>query len=171
MAKDEDLDELDALLEKISLHSKRIKKLPKNSSAYYRAVADMAKISPEPGYRLLDNAAIGVHLVNPDGEILWANKCELKSLGYEPHEYFGKSINEFHMDDDVIGHILETLTSGYHLDSYPARLKMSNGEIAYVLINSNVFVKNAKFIHTRCFTIKINKAVYLKRKECLNEED
>jgi len=127
---------------------------------FYKTVARLAKIQPEAGYDLLDNAAIGVHLVDGNGMILWANAFELEALDYKPHEYFGKSITDFHLDPDVIEHILKTLVGGGMLDAYPARLKASNGDVAYVLINSNVYTKDEKFVHTRCFTMQISKSTY-----------
>jgi len=108
----------------------------------------------------LDNASLGVHLVGEDGTILWVNKPELKMLGYTAEEYVGKSIVDFHVDRDVIERILTILTTGGTLLSYPARLRAKDGSIKYVLINSNVFRKNGKFVHTRCFTNSISKEVY-----------
>jgi hypothetical protein len=38
------------------------------------------------------------------------------------------------------------------LKDYPARLVCKNGNLKYVLINSNVLWRDGEFIHTRCFT-------------------
>ena len=45
-----------------------------------------------------ENGAIAVHIVGSDGTILYANKAELDLLGYEPADYIGRSITEFHVD-------------------------------------------------------------------------
>lgn len=108
----------------------------------------------------LNNCAIGVHLVSSDGIVLWANRAELDFLGYSEDEYFGKSITNFHKDDDVIDKILTLLSSGEKLTAYPARLIAKNGNIQHVLINSNVYQKEGEFIHTRCFTSGISEVVY-----------
>ena len=109
---------------------------------------------------ILDNASIGVHLVNGKGEILWANNYKLHFLGYKDYEYFGKSITDFHVDQDVIERILAILTGGGMLQAYPARLLAKDSNIKHVLINSNVYSDNDQFIHTRCFTTEISEIVY-----------
>jgi hypothetical protein len=129
-------DPIDAVVRRIDTGLARLKglsreltKLPRSGDDFRQTVARLAQLAPEPGYDLLNNAAIGVHLVGPDGTILWANECELKTLGYAPLSYFGKSITEFHMDADVIRHILTSLSCGENLDAYPARLKAADGSV------------------------------------------
>ncbi|GEM_PF-1543437 len=110
----------------------------------------------EQAYRALndffENATVGLHWVGPDGTILRANRTELEMLGYEPHEYVGRHIAEFHADSDVIEDILKRLTSGEKLHSREARLKCRDGSIRHVLISSDVYWEDGKFVHTRCFT-------------------
>lgn len=103
---------------------------------------------------------MGVHLVDHEGTVLWANRTELGLLGYEPDEYIGKSISAFHADSDVINRILGILVGGGELHAYPARLRAKDGSIKHVLINSNVFRTHDEFTHTRCFTSEISEAVY-----------
>ena len=100
----------------------------------------------------VENATVGLHWVGPDGTILWANQAELELLGYGREEYVGRNIAEFHADPPVIADILRRLTRNEELHSYEARLRCKDGSIRYVLISSNVFWKDGKFIHTRCFT-------------------
>lgn len=100
----------------------------------------------------VENAPIGLHWVGPDGKILWANQAELDLLGYSCEEYIGHHIGEFHADKEVIGDILRRLTAKETLHNYEARLRCKDGSIKYVLIDSNVFWEDDKFIHTRCFT-------------------
>jgi PAS domain S-box-containing protein len=100
----------------------------------------------------VENASIPLHWVNGSGIIIWANKAELESLGYEKDEYIGKHISNFHADQTIIADILERLMRKETLRNYPAKLKCKSGEIKPVLINSNVLWKDDKFIHTRCFT-------------------
>lgn len=99
-----------------------------------------------------ENATEAIHWVGPDGTILRANHAELRMLGYEPDEYIGRNITEFHADQDVISEILNCLTKGEILQECPARVRHKDGSIRDVLINSNVYFENGEFVHTRCFT-------------------
>jgi PAS domain S-box-containing protein len=100
----------------------------------------------------IENSAVGLHWVGPDGTILWANKAELELLGYTREEYIGHHIGEFHADSEVIEDILGRLTRDETLHSYEARLRCKDGSLRYVLISSNVNRRNGEFYHTRCFT-------------------
>jgi PAS domain S-box-containing protein len=100
----------------------------------------------------LENAAVAIHMVASDGLILWANKAELDLVGYAASEYIGHNIAEFHADADVIDEILQSLTSGRELRDREARLRTKDGSIRDVAITSNVYRKNGRFVHSRCFT-------------------
>lgn len=115
----------------------------------------MSETIPPPAeapQEFFDNAAIGIHLVGPDGTILRANRAELDMLGYAHDEYVGHHITEFHADRDVVDDILRRLTKGETLERYAARLRCKDGSILHVLIDSNVFREGDRFVHTRCFT-------------------
>ena len=43
----------------------------------------------------LENAIIGLHRIDADGVVSWANRAELDMLGYEPGEYIGHPVAEF----------------------------------------------------------------------------
>ncbi len=100
----------------------------------------------------IENASIPLHWVNGSGIIIWANKTELDFLGYSKEEYIGKHIAGFHADKEVIEDILTRLIKKEILINYPARLKCKDGSIKPVIINSNGYWKDERFIHTRCFT-------------------
>lgn len=100
----------------------------------------------------VENATIGLHWVGPDGIIIWANQAEMEMLGYSREEYIGHNIAEFHVDQPVIDDILQRLSRDEKLHGYEARLRCKDGSIKYVLINSNVYREDNRFIHTRCFT-------------------
>lgn len=102
--------------------------------------------------RFIENAAVPLHWVGPDGTILWANAAELRLLGYAPEEYIGHNIAEFHVDAPIIQDILRRLTEGEELHECEARLRAKDGSIRHVCITSNVYVEQGRFIHTRCFT-------------------
>jgi PAS domain S-box-containing protein len=103
----------------------------------------------------LDNAAIGLHWVDGEGTILWANPADYEPLGYSADEYIGHSITEFHAEEDVINDILARLLAGETLYNYRAKLLCKDGSTLSVLIaSSGLFDEERNFIHTRCFTIK-----------------
>ena len=104
----------------------------------------------------LDNSSVCLHSVDSKGDILWANDTELEFVGLKPEEYVGRSITEFHADEPVINDILTRLTNDETLNAYPARLKLPDGSIKHVVINSNVYREKGEFVHTRCFTTCID---------------
>jgi PAS domain S-box-containing protein len=99
-----------------------------------------------------ENATVGSHWVGADGTILRANRAELDLLGYRREDYVGQPIAHFHVDQAVIGDILQRLRAGERLQEYPAQLRCSDGSIKDVLIDSSVLWRDGKFVHTRCFT-------------------
>ena len=103
----------------------------------------------------LDNAAIGLHWVDDNAMILWANPSDYEPLGYTADEYIGHNITEFHAEPDVINDILVRLLGGETLYNYKAKLLCKDGSTMSVLIaSSGLFDEEKNFIHTRCFTIK-----------------
>jgi diguanylate cyclase (GGDEF)-like protein/PAS domain S-box-containing protein len=100
----------------------------------------------------VDNAPVPLHWLAEDGRILWANRAELELLGYSSEEYIGRNTAEFHEDADAIADILRRLSRNETVNNYEARLRRKDGSIRHVLIMSNVFWENEKFVHTRCFT-------------------
>jgi len=100
----------------------------------------------------LENASMPLHWVNGSGIIVWVNQAELNFLGYTKHEYLNKHISKFHADKETIEDILRRLINKETLQNYSARMVCKTGDIKDVLINSNVFWEEDKFIHTRCFT-------------------
>jgi PAS domain S-box-containing protein len=104
----------------------------------------------------VDNAVVGLHWVDQNGIILWANQAELDMLGYSSSEYIGHSIAEFHVDVDLIADILQRLLSDLPIQNYEAQLRCKDGSICDVSIDSNTSRKNGEFSHTRCFTRDIS---------------
>src|SRR6185437_15996713 len=100
----------------------------------------------------LEHAAEGLHMVGPDGTILWANQAELAMLGYAREEYVGRKIQEFHVDADVIEDFLRRLLRGETMRSRPARLWCRDGSMKEVVVSSNGMFRDGDFICTRCMT-------------------
>ena len=117
-----------------------------------KAAEDALRLSENKYRDLAESASIAMHWVGPDGVILWANQAELDLLGYTRGEYLGRNIAEFHVDEPVIGDILDRLCRGERLKSYEARLRAKDGSIRHVAIDSSVLFEDGKFVHTRCFT-------------------
>lgn len=113
----------------------------------------------------IENASIPLHWVNGSGIVIWVNQAELDLLGYTKEEYLGSHISNFHADKDVIEDILTRLIKKETLLNYPARLKCKNGDIKFVLINSNVLWKENQFIHTRCFSRDISDLKKIERQK------
>lgn len=105
----------------------------------------------------LENGAIPLHWVDANGYIVWANQAELDLLGYSYREYIGHHITEFHADSEVIANILERLVANETLHDYEAQLLCKDGSVKHVLIDSNVYWAEGKFVHTRCFTRDVTK--------------
>ena len=100
----------------------------------------------------VEKASLPLHWVNGSGIIIWVNQAELDMLGYRKEEFINQHISKFHADKEVIEDILRRLINKETLINYPACLLCKNGKIKDVLINSNVYWENGKFVHTRCFT-------------------
>lgn len=100
----------------------------------------------------LENAPVGIQWLGKDGRIMWANREELKMVGYAKHEYLGHHLSEFYAEAAVLPDILERLKQGETLINYEAQLRCKDGSIKHVLINSNVRWDHGVFVHTRSFT-------------------
>lgn len=107
----------------------------------------------------IEHGAVPLHWVNADGIIIWANQAELDLLGYDRHEYLGKSITDFHQDPTIIHELFKRLLDHETLSDYPATLICKDGSLKYVVISSNGLFKDGEFIHSRCFTKDITALV------------
>ncbi|MEA2372256.1 MAG: hypothetical protein QOH12_2650 [Solirubrobacteraceae bacterium] len=101
----------------------------------------------------LDNANVGLHWVDGEATIIWANKADYEPLGYTEDEWIGHKVTEFHADAPVITDILTRLLGGESLYHYKARLLKKDGSTLSVLIASSGLFDGDDFVHTRCFTI------------------
>jgi PAS domain S-box-containing protein len=99
-----------------------------------------------------ENGAIALRWVDANGYIMWANQAELDLLGYTREEYIGRHITQLYTDKTVVDDIFKRLAANQTLHDYEAQLLCKDGSIKDVLIDSNVYWANGKFIHTRCFT-------------------
>ena len=107
-----------------------------------------------------DNGAVGLHIVGADGTILRANNAEMALLGFEQHEYVGRSIVDFHADALVIQDILQRLGRGEKIERSPARLRAKDGSHRHVQITSSAKFCDNSLVHTRCFTVDVTNSVH-----------
>jgi PAS domain S-box-containing protein len=112
---------------------------------------------------ILENAAQAIHSVGPDGVILWANRCELDMLGYEPGEYIGHPITEFYADRNIATRILRRLGAGESLHDEPVQMRHKDGSIRDVLVTSNARFENGAFVQTRCFSRDVTEQRQMER--------
>ena len=103
----------------------------------------------------IDNAAIGLHWVDANGIIKWANQAELDMLGYVKDEYIGRHISDFHVHLHKIEDIMARLQANETLQQVESEMICKDGSIRIVQITSNVFREEGQFIHTRCFTVDV----------------
>jgi two-component system, OmpR family, sensor histidine kinase VicK len=131
--------------------------------------AAQAVVTFEPGDETLENAAIDVHRVDSEWNILSANQHELTSMHCSSEQYVGQSIVDFHASIDTITAMAVILAGGGKLSAYPAELVRCDGVHIYVLISSNTYrpdplAPTAEFVHTRCFTTRVSYIIWLFRK-------
>jgi len=100
----------------------------------------------------VENGAMALKIVTPDGKIAWANKAELDILGFSVDEYIGSSVTNYHEDADNLCYILTRLKNNEIITDHPCRLRHKNGSIRHVRLNSSVRTDlNGEFANTRCF--------------------
>jgi PAS domain S-box-containing protein len=102
--------------------------------------------------QLLDDATVGLRFVGPEGRILWANRAELKLVGYSEPEYVGQHIAEFLVEPEIAADILERLSRGETVESYETRLRAKDGSIRHVLIDGTALFRAGTFVHSRLVT-------------------
>ena len=134
------------------LHREEVELALRQSLRELRLKEEQLRQREEQLRDFFENGTIALHRVGADGRILWANREELELLGYGAPEYIGRSIADFHVDQEVITDILARLVRGETLRDYEARLRAKDGSTKHVLINSSGYFQNGKFVHSRCFT-------------------
>ena len=100
----------------------------------------------------VENAAVGLHRVGPDGTILWANRAERNLLGYAREEYVGRNVAEFHADPPVTADAHRGLTATEDPHPYEARLRCKDGSTSHVLVSPGPHAKDGGFVLTRDVT-------------------
>ncbi len=99
-----------------------------------------------------DNAAVGLHWQDVRGIVQRVNRAELELLGYQPAEYVGRHISDFHVDPKLAGEIVERLAAGQTLHNFEATLRCKDDSVRHVLFSANGLWEDGVFIYARCFT-------------------
>jgi PAS domain S-box-containing protein len=115
------------------------------------------------------HSSVGIHAVDKDGIILYANQYELELLGYSEEEYVGHHVSEFQLDTETIDIVIHGLKAFKDFKNYPARVQGKDG-VKYILYTSNVCHENGEFIHTRCFASEIDYSIYQVFKRRFDEQ-
>jgi PAS domain S-box-containing protein len=118
----------------------------------------------------MEFGSVGLHIVDHNGIILWANQAELNLLGYTEEEYFGKPIAGFHVDQAKIGEILSILLSGEKLKGCIAPIRCKDGHTEYMEINSSMRQENGKLVTTRCFSACVTDRILREQEETLTKQ-
>ena len=99
----------------------------------------------------LENALEGIHSVDAEGRVLWANRAQLELLSYEREEYVGRLVEDFHVDRHVARDTLDRLRAGESISNRSVRLRSKTGDIKHVLVSANGHYVDGRLLHTRCF--------------------
>ncbi len=134
------------------LHREEVELALRESLRQLRSREDQLRQSEEQLRDFFEHGTVALHRVGGDGRVLWANRAELDLLGYTAEEYIGRPIADFHVDQALIGDILDRLVRGEALHDVEARLRAKDGTIKHVLISSSGYFQGGKFVHSRCFT-------------------
>ncbi len=99
----------------------------------------------------IENAAIGMDWIDPDGNIVWVNQAELNLFGYDRSQYIGQPLINFHVDRAKIADLLRRVSHHESVKNCEAQVWCKDGSICDVSIDAHAFVKDGKFIHARLF--------------------
>jgi PAS domain S-box-containing protein len=100
----------------------------------------------------IENALIGMHWVDIQGNLVWVNQAELNMFGYDRSQYLGQPLVNFHVDRAKITDILQRVSHNESIKNCEAQVYRKDGSICDVSIDVHAFFKDGKFIHSRCFT-------------------
>jgi PAS domain S-box-containing protein len=97
----------------------------------------------------LDNAVVGLHKIDANGVVMWANRAELDLLGYSANEYIGRPIADFVVPREQAADLLKRARSGEAFRDEHVQMRCKDGTTRDVLINSNPMMVDGKFVCTR----------------------
>ena len=103
----------------------------------------------------MEAATIGLQWLARDGTILWANPSMADLLGCRPEECVHRKFQDFMADAAAAQEVFQRLASNERLKNHEIRLRSLDGSIKTVLLDADVFWREGRFIHSRCFVRNI----------------
>jgi PAS domain S-box-containing protein len=97
----------------------------------------------------LENAVVGLHKIDTNGIVIWANRAELDLLGYSADEYIGRPIADFVVPREQATELLRRAKAGEAFRDEHVQMLCKDGSTKDVMINSNPLLIDGKFICTR----------------------
>jgi PAS domain S-box-containing protein len=97
----------------------------------------------------LDNAVVGLHKIDANGIVVWANRAELDLLGYTAAEYIGRPAADFVVPSEQAAEMLRRAKLGQPFRDEHVQMRCKDGSTKDVLINSNPLLLDGKFVCTR----------------------
>ena len=117
----------------------------------------------------MEVATVGLQWLAEDGTILWANRSLADLLGCRTEKCVRRKFQEFLEDPEVAQEVLLRLAGNERLKNHEIRLRSIDGSPRTVLLDADVFWREGKFIHARCFvrdiTARKNMEEALRRSE------
>ncbi|HKQ12579.1 MAG TPA: PAS domain S-box protein [Steroidobacteraceae bacterium] len=97
----------------------------------------------------LENAVVGLHKIDANGIVIWANRAELDLLGYDADEYIGRPVADFVVQPGQAADMLRRAKAGEAFRDEHVQVRCGDGSTKDVVINSNPLLLDGKFICTR----------------------
>ena len=97
----------------------------------------------------LENAIVGLHRIDANGRVLWANRAELDMLGYRAEEFIGHPVANFVVQPGQAASLLQRVKSGETLRDEHVQMRCKDGTAKDVVINSSPLFVDGQFVCTR----------------------
>lgn len=97
----------------------------------------------------LENAIVGLHKIDANGIVIWANRAELDMLGYQAAEFVGHPVADFVLQPSQAATLLSRVKAGENLRDEHVQMRCKDGSTRDVLINSSPLVIDGKLVCTR----------------------
>ncbi|HEY1809890.1 MAG TPA: PAS domain S-box protein [Acidobacteriaceae bacterium] len=104
----------------------------------------------------LEAAAMGMHRLDPDGTVLWANRTHLSLLSYDEARFVGHSLSEFLADPPALIDILRRLSSGQNVHGCEVQLRCGDGHLRWFRIDASPHMRDGEFDYAHCFVVEIS---------------
>ncbi len=98
-----------------------------------------------------ENAPVGMHCLNSEGLIIWANQSQLDTLGYTYDEYLNHHITDFLVDPDQSKEVVYLIRNNEQIRNKVIKVYTRDLQHKYLCFSSNTYFENGVFRYTRCF--------------------